>query len=142
MSSTTKTRPSGETIAEFLAGIGDPQRQADCRTLTTLMQEISGYPPVIWASSMVGFGQYHYRYASGHEGDMFMLGFSPRKQDLTLYLLAGFDEHAPLLARLGKHRLGKSCLYLKSLAQVDMAALRELVTVSLQRMHALQASTH
>ncbi|MEH6460082.1 DUF1801 domain-containing protein [Chitinimonas sp. JJ19] len=142
MSSTTKTRPSGETIAEFLAGIGDTQRQADCRTLTALMQEISGYPPVIWASSMVGFGQYHYRYASGHEGDMFMLGFSPRKQDLTLYLLPGFDEHAALLARLGKHRQGKSCLYLKSLAQVDMAVLQELITLSLQRMHALQASTH
>ncbi|NDJ60850.1 MAG: DUF1801 domain-containing protein [Chloroflexi bacterium] len=91
-----------------------------------LMQEVTGEPPVMWGS-IVGFGRYHYRYASGREGDWFLAGFAPRKQNLSLYITAGFDEYGELLEKLGKHKIGKACLYIKKLADVDETVLRELV---------------
>jgi hypothetical protein len=121
-----KTRPNEKSVEEFLAAV-DPGRQEDCRALVELMREVTGEEPVMWGPSIIGFGSYHYRYASGREGDWFLTGFSPRKRDLTLYIMAGFSKYEELLARLGKHKKGKSCLYVKKLADVDPAVLRELV---------------
>ena len=95
-----------------------------------MMREITGLEPDMWGPSIIGFGDYHYKYESGREGEMFLTGFSPRKQSLSLYIMAGFDSYDDLLARLGKHRKGASCLYINKLADVDMAVLRELVRES------------
>lgn len=122
-----KTRPTGQDVEEFLSQIDDPKRQQDCRVVAAMMREVTGAEPRMWGESIVGFGSYHYRYASGREGDWMLTGFSPRKQSLTLYLSYGFEQHADLLQRLGKPRLGKACLYLKRLDGVDQAALRELI---------------
>ncbi|MBN2472691.1 MAG: DUF1801 domain-containing protein [Anaerolineae bacterium] len=133
-----KTTPGQGSVTAFLQTV-EEQRRADCETLVALMQEVTGEPPVMWGDSMVGFGSYHYKYASGREGDWFVVGFSPRKQNLTLYIMAGFEEYEALLARLGKHTTGKSCLYVKRLADVDMDALRELVRQSVAHMRASSA---
>ena len=122
-----KTQPTKTTLAAFLAAIDDPDRRADCAAVAKLMQKISGEKAVIWGTSIVGFGRYRYRYASGQEGDWPVVGFSPRKNDLTLYLMRGFDGEEALLAQLGKHKIGKSCLYLKSLKGIDTAVLEQLV---------------
>ncbi len=122
-----KTKPIDQDVEEFLASIDDAQKQADSRTITALMQEITGAPPKMWGANIVGFGDKHYRYASGREGDWFIVGFSPRKQNLTLYLTYGYEEHTDLLERLGKHSVGKACLYLKRLSGVDQDVLRELI---------------
>jgi hypothetical protein len=127
-----KTKPTDQSVEEFLAGIDDAQKQADARTITALMQEITGASPKMWGASIVGFGDNHYRYASGREGDWFLVGFSPRKQNLTLYLTYGFEQHTDLLERLGNHSVGKACLYLKRLDKVDQAALRELIERAVQ----------
>lgn len=125
-----KTRPTGQDVEAFLDGIADPRRREDCRAVAALMGEVTGAEPRMWGESIVGFGTYHYRYASGREGDWPLTGFSPRKESLTLYLSYGFEQHGELLGRLGKHKLGKACLYLKRLGDVDMAALRELIARS------------
>ena len=101
-----------------------------------MMREITGLKPEMWGPSIIGFGDYHYRYDSGREGDMFLTGFSPRKQSLSLYIMAGFDSYDDLLARLGKHRKGASCLYINKLADVDMDVLRELVRESFEHAQA------
>ena len=106
-----KTKENDQSVEVFLAGIEDAQKQQDCRTLVAIMQEATGAAPRMWGDAIVGFGHYHYKYASGREGDWFLTGFSPRKQNLTLYIMAGFDNYDALLARLGKHSIGKSCLY-------------------------------
>jgi hypothetical protein len=105
-------------------------RRADGQTLLALMARLTGAPATMWGPSIIGFGRYHYRYDSGHEGDMCMVGFSPRKAELVLYLVPDFTGPDELQARLGKHRSGKSCLYIKRLADVDMAVLEEMVTRS------------
>lgn len=130
-----KTVPTGKSAREFLQTV-DEKRRADCEALLALMEEVTGEPPVMWGDSMVGFGSYHYKYATGREGDWLLTGFSPRKQNLTLYIMAGFDEYDHLLARLGKHTTGKSCLYIKRLADVDQDVLRELVRLSVAHMRA------
>jgi hypothetical protein len=122
-----KTRPTDQEVEVFLAGIADDRQRRDCRTIMGLMREVTGTEPRMWGPSIVGFGQYHYRYASGREGDWPLTGFSPRKQNLTVYLAYGLEQHADLLERLGKHKVGKACLYLKSLDAVDQGALRELI---------------
>ena len=127
-----KTKPTGASVDAFLDGLADAQMQADCRAVAAMMAEVTGSEPRLWGSSIVGFGSYHYRYASGREGDFMLAGFAPRKRALTLYIMAGFAEYADLLARLGKHTTGKSCLYVKRLADVDQAVLRELVTRSVR----------
>lgn len=129
-----KTKPTGADVSEFLHGIKPPERRADCVAVAKMMEAIAGEKGRMWGKSMVGFGSYHYRYASGREGDWFITGFSPRKQDLTLYIMSGFAEHDTLLARLGKYRTGKSCLYLKRLADVDLEVLRQLITASVKAM--------
>jgi hypothetical protein len=126
-------RPTGAAVEEFLAAVPDAQRQADARRLCALMQEITGEPPTMWGPSIVGFGSYHYRYDSGREGDSPLAGFSPRKQHLVVYLVGGYEtRHRSTLARLGPHKTGKSCLYLKRLSDVDVAALRELIDRSVR----------
>jgi hypothetical protein len=131
-----KTRPTDASVAEFLAAIPDEGRREDCRALAQLMERATGAPATMWGSGIVGFGHYHYRYASGREGDWFLTGFASRKSDLTLYINAGFDAYEPLLARLGRHKTGRACLYIKRLADVDLAALEELVTASVRYMRA------
>ena len=134
-----KTKENDQSVEAFLAGIEDAQKQADCRTLIAIMQEATGAAPRMWGESIVGFGHYHYKYASGREGDWFLTGFAPRKQNLTLYIMAGFDNYEALLSKLGKHSTGKSCLYVKRLADVDMPVLTELVVESVAHMKASNA---
>jgi hypothetical protein len=125
-------RPTEADVEEFLGAVPDATRRADAAVLARLMGEVTGEPPVLWGPSIVGFGRYHYRYASGREGDAPVAGFSPRKANLVLYLLDGFEAHGELLGRLGRHSTGKSCLYVKRLADVDLEVLRELVERSVE----------
>lgn len=122
-----KTKPTEASVEGFLAGVTDDERRADCQALVKLMQRATRAKPRMWGPSIVGFGSYRYKYDSGREGEWFLAGFSPRKSDLTLYIMSGLGPHAGLLRKLGKHKTGKSCLYLKRLADVDLDVLRELV---------------
>ena len=131
-----KTQRTAASVPAFLKSIADDDRRKDCQTLVRIMKRAVGAEPKMWGSSIVGFGHYHYKYASGRENDWFLAGFSPRKQDLTLYIMAGFDHYDALLAKLGKHKTGKSCLYLKRLADVDVAVLEELISASVKHMTA------
>ena len=127
------TRPTGAAVEGFLAGVPDESRREDARRLCAMMREITGEPPAMWGTSIVGFGAYHYRYASGHEGDAPLAGFSPRSQHLVIYLASEFgDRYQAVLARLGRHKTGKGCLYLKRLGDVDQDALRELIDRSVR----------
>ncbi len=127
-----KTKPTALSVDRYLADIADDARRQDCEALVAMMQRVTGCPPVMWGTSIVGFDRYHYRYASGHEGDACVVGFSSRKGDISVYLMAGDDdgERGALLARLGRHKMGKACLYLRRLADVDQAVLEALVTRS------------
>ena len=131
-----KTKRTGAEVDAFLEGIPDPARRTDCREVAAMMVEAAGAPAAMWGASIVGFGSYHYRYESGREGDWMLVGFSPRKQNLTLYIMSGFDGHDALMARLGKHTTGKSCLYIKRLSDVDRDVLRELIARSVAHMRA------
>ncbi|GAA2645713.1 hypothetical protein GCM10010399_94370 [Dactylosporangium fulvum] len=124
-----KTVPTDENVAAFLAAVTDPQRRADAERLCALAAEVTGAPPVMWGSSIVGFGSNHYHYESGRQGDTAAVGFSPRKQALVLYYLP-MDE--TLLARLGKHTTGKGCVYVKRLSDVDEEVLGELIRAGFQ----------
>ena len=125
-----KTRPTSQSVRTFLKGVEDPRRKADAETVCTMMEKITRRPPQMWGSSIVGFGSYTYSYASGRSGDWPLVGFSPRKQALTLYVMSGFDEYDDLLSQLGKFKTGKSCLYIKSLDQVDEKVLARLLRKS------------
>ena len=126
-------RRTGAPVAEFLAQVPDERRRADAHRLCALMQEITGEPPAMWGTTIVGFGSYHYRYASGREGDSALASFSPRGQHLAIYLVGEFtDRHRSALARLGPHKTGKGCLYIKRLDDVDANALRELIDRSVR----------
>ena len=125
-----KTRPTEDDVAAFLAAIPDERRRADSEAMCRLMAEETGESPVLWGTAIVGFGRFTYRYSSGRENDWPAVGFSPRKQSLTLYLMDGFTGYKDLLARLGRHSTGKSCLYIKRLDDVDTDVLREMVRSS------------
>jgi len=125
-----KTRKNDQDVNAFLASIEDQKKQQDSQVLLNLLQEATGEEPVMWGDSIIGFGEYHYKYASGREGDWFLAGFSPRKQDLTVYIMAGFEAYHGLLAKLGKYKTGKSCLYIKRLEEIDQDVLKELVRQS------------
>ena len=127
-----KTRKTGASVEEFLSSVENKRRREDGSTLLTMMQEITGLEPEMWGPSIIGFGDYHYKYESGREGDMFLTGFSPRKQSLSLYIMDGFDGRDELLKRLGKHRKSVSCLYINKLADVDMDVLQELIQRSFE----------
>lgn len=109
-----KTRENDHSVTDFLNNVVDENKRQDCFTILNLMREITGYEPKMWGDSIVGFGSYHYKYASGREGDMPLTGFSPRKKNLTVYVLPGFERYTALMAKLGKYKTGKSCLYIKS----------------------------
>lgn len=125
-----KTQPNEASVEEFLNSIADEQKREDCFTLVEIMRQATNAEPRMWGDSIVGFGTYHYKYASGREGDWMQIGFSPRKQNLTLYIMSGFGRFDELLGSLGKHSTGKSCLYIKRLDDVDMPTLRALVQES------------
>jgi hypothetical protein len=122
-----KTKPTDQDVAHFLEGIEDEQQRNDCLTIVELMRDVTGAEPKMWGTSIVGFGDRQYSYASGRSGDWFVTGFSPRKQNLTLYLAGGIQQHQAILDRLGKYSTGKGCLYIKRLSNIDPAVLRELV---------------
>jgi Domain of unknown function (DU1801) len=125
--SEVKTVPTDADVHAFVAAVENDVRRRDAETLLGLMQRVTGQPPVMWGPSLIGFGTYHYVYASGREGDAGAVGFSPRKTSTTVYFNDGFDAYADELARLGPHSLGKSCLYLKDLTKVDLGVLEEMV---------------
>lgn len=129
-----KTQATTASAAAFVGAIGDAGLRADCEALLRLMRKATAQEPVMWGPAMVGFGRYSYTYDSGRSGEWFAVGFSPRKANLTLYLMAGFDRHKALLGRLGKHTVSKSCLYVKRLADVDLAVLEQLVSASYKAM--------
>jgi len=123
-----KTKPTGVRVDRFLRDVPDEQRRADARQVLAMLREVTGEKPKMWGPTMIGFGQFHYVYDTGHEGDTFLTGFSPRKESLVLYFMAGFEEQlAGPLARLGKCKTGKCCLYIKKLADIDLKVLREMI---------------
>ena len=129
-----KTKPTALQVDDFLETVSDTQQKQDAEKIIEIMQRLSGHPPKMWGPSIIGFGAYHYIYESGREGDMCRIGFSPRKGQTVLYLLDGFSGYTELLEKLGKHKTGKSCLYVKRLSDVDPDVLEHLVTRSLEWM--------
>ena len=127
-----KTRPGGRTVQAYLSSIKDAPRRADCQQLVEIMRQATKAGPRMWGSSIVGFGSYHYRYASGREGDWFLTGFSSRKHRLTLYIMSGFDGSADLLKRLGRHTTGKACLYVRTLDDLHLPTLKRLIRGSVR----------
>lgn len=125
-----KTRETDASVQVFLDRIADPARRAECEQLNDLLAAATGAPAKLWGADIVGFGQYHYRYDSGREGDWMLAGYSPRKAELSIYVMAGLEHFPDLLARLGRVRTGKSCLYVRSLATIDLGVLRALVEAS------------
>jgi len=129
-----KTKLNDVSVVKFINSIKDESNRNDCFVIMKLMQKITKSEPKMWGSSIVGFGNYHYKYASGREGDWFLTGFSPRKQNLTLYIIAGFDHYDELMTKLGKYKTSKSCLYIKSLKDIDQKVLKEIITLSVKKM--------
>ena len=129
-----KTKETKASVAAFLNKISDVQRRKDCQTVLELMQRATGEKPKMWGSSIVGFGRYKYKYASGREGEWLVIGFSPRKTDLTLYIMRGFEESEALLDKLGKCKTGKGCLYIKRLDDVEIPVLKKLISKSVAMM--------
>lgn len=136
-----KTKPTNVSVEAFLDAIVDDQKRRDAAAVVDLMREITRAEPKIWGSSIVGFGDYHYRYASGREGDWFLVGVAPRTQQLVLYLMGGFEQHEDLMRSLGKYKTGKGCLYIKRLADVDLHTLRSLVQCSVDYMKKMDTRT-
>lgn len=133
MANKTKTKYADGHVATFINDFADSeQKKEDSFELIRLMQEVSGFEPKMWGPSIVGFGNYHYKYDSGHEGDAPLLGFSPRKAALSLYVFTGLDEHAHLLEDLGKFKMGKACIYVKKLSDIDQEALKKLMNTSIK----------
>src|ERR1043165_6986938 len=131
-----KTKQTNESVKDLLNKVSDEERRADCFAIAKLMEEVTGEKPKMWGPSIVGFGSYHYKYASGREGDWLVTGFSPRKKDLTLYIMMGFEKHRELMEKLGKHRAAKSCLYIKRLSDVHVPTLKKLIKVSVKDLRA------
>ena len=138
--SENKTKKTGASVEGFLESVQNSRRREDGFAVLAMMREITGLEPEMWGPSIIGFGDYHYKYESGREGDFFLTGFSPRKQSLTLYIMDGLEGHEDLLERLGKHRTGAACLYINKLADVDVDVLRKLIRISFESAQAdLQA---
>ena len=129
-----KTRETDASVDAFVNAVENERRRADTRTVLAIMERVTGETPKMWGDSLIGFGHYHYRYASGREGDWFVTGVSPRKQALTVYIMPGFDAYPDLMAGLGKYRTGKSCLYINKLDDVDLATLEALIRASVASM--------
>lgn len=129
-----KTKPNEANVEKFLNGVENKKRREDAFIVLGLMKKITKEEPKMWGPSIIGFGDYHYKYESGREGDWFLTGFSPRKTNLSLYIMAGFNEYDDLLKKLGKYKTGASCLYVNKLEDIDMKVLQELITKSVQKM--------
>lgn len=127
-----KTKKTSASVSAFLDSVADESVRKDCRTLVQMMKKATKSQPKMWGPSIVGFGDYRYKYETGREGDWFRAGFSPRKSALTLYVMSGFPKHAELMSKLGKHKTGKGCLYIKQLADVDMKVLEQLIERSVK----------
>lgn len=132
-----KTKPTKMKVADFIKAQPSEQRRAECRQLVTLMKAATGKPPVMWGPSIVGFGKYHYKYPSGHEGDCFLAGFSPRKAALTVYIMAGFGSMAADLKQLGRHKKSVSCLYINRLEDIDLKVLARMTRASVKAVEKL-----
>lgn len=126
-----KTQPNDADVEEFLTGVSPPSKAADALILDRLFQRVSGFRPRMWGESLVGYGRYHYLYKSGREGDFLATGFAPRKAAFSIYIMPGYTDFGTILDRLGKHRIGKSCLYVNKLADIDMDVLEELIRAGL-----------
>ena len=126
-----KTKQTKESVEKFLNNLADDQRRKDCFRLLEIMKAATKAEPAMWGTSIVGFGRYQYAYKSGRELEWFLTGFSPRKQDLTLYIMGGVERYPSLMKKLGKHKMGKSCLYIKKLEDVDLTTLKQLIKQSL-----------
>jgi len=134
-----KTKPTTQSVAKFIETIKDAEKRQDCFALVEIMKQASRSEPKMWGSSIVGFGSYHYQYAGGREADWPLIGFSPRKQNLTLYIMPGFEQQQELLNQLGKHSTGKSCLYIKRLSDIDLPTLKKLVQEAVRVMQKKKA---
>jgi hypothetical protein len=128
-----KTKPNDASVIKFLESVEHPQKKKDSFTLLEMMKNVTGAEPIMWGGSIIGFGNYHYKYASGREGDWFQIGFSPRKQSLTLYLMGGLTHQAELLPKLGNHKTGKGCLYINKLSDVDLAVLVDMMEAAVKK---------
>jgi hypothetical protein len=135
-----KTKPTQASVKEFLNQIPDKERREDCFAIAKMMEEITSAKPKMWGPSIVGFGSYHFKYDSGREGDWLMTGFSPRKNDLTLYIMMGFEKHRELMEQLGKHKTAKSCLYIKRLSDIHQPTLKKLIKASVKQLNEYVAS--
>ncbi|WP_323777227.1 DUF1801 domain-containing protein [Leisingera sp.] len=132
-----KTVPTGASVAQFLAGV-EPERKADeAQQLDTLFREVTGYEPQMWGPTIIGYGRYHYCYVTGREGGFLATGFSPRKARHSIYIMPGYQDYGAILSRLGKHKLGKSCLYVNKLADIDLDVLAELILAGLKDLDAI-----
>jgi hypothetical protein len=132
--SENKTQPTDVSVPAYIDAVADETQRADAHRIAAMMERLSGHKPLMWGHGIIGFGSYHYKYESGREGDMCRIGFSPRKGQTVLYLVDGFLGHGELMAKLGKHKTGKSCLYIKRLSDVDEAVLEQLCVESLKWM--------
>ncbi|MBO9450867.1 DUF1801 domain-containing protein [Tropicibacter sp. R16_0] len=130
--SSNKTQPSDADVAAYLAGVMPASKSADAVRLDQLFRAVTGFQPVMWGEAIVGYGRYHYRYTSGREGDFLATGFAPRKAALSIYIMPGYADFEDILARLGKHKIGKSCLYVNKLADIDLDVLGELIRAGLR----------
>jgi hypothetical protein len=133
-----KTKENAASVEKFLNNVADEQRRKDCLRLVEIMKTATKAEPAMWGTSIVGFGRYRYKYESGTKGEWFLVGFAPRKQDLTLYIMSGLERYPALMEKLGKHKTGKSCLYIKKLEDVDLPTLKQLIKQSLADLAALK----
>jgi len=129
-----KTKPTNKSVDQFLKKVENQTKREDSLKIIELMKEVTKEEPVMWGDSIVGFGSYHYKYASGREGDWFLVGFSPRKQNLTVYLMTGFEKYQEILKNLGKYKTGKPCLYINKLKEINIQSLRELILESVNHL--------
>ncbi|MDI3335608.1 DUF1801 domain-containing protein [Defluviimonas aestuarii] len=127
-----KTVPTALSVTDFIAGVEPPTRRDEALRLDVLFREVTGFQPVMWGPSIIGYGRYHYRYATGREGDFLATGFSPRKAALSIYIMPGYADFGLILKDLGKHRTGKSCLYINKIADIDEAVLKRLIRAGLE----------
>lgn len=126
-----KTVPTGQSVASYLDSVVPARRREDALVLDTLFQDVTGFQPQMWGPSIIGYGRYHYRYESGREGEFLATGFAPRKASMVIYIMPGYADFSDILGRLGKHKLGKSCLYLNKLSDIDADVLAELIRAGL-----------
>ena len=131
-----KTKENKASVQQFIDTLQDAGRKRDCLIMRRMMQDVTGKRARMWGDSIVGFGRYHYRYDSGREGDFFVTGFSPRKQNFTIYIMPGYSDYRGLLKKIGKHKLGKSCLYVNSLDDIDLNILKQMISASVEKMKA------